>query len=371
MISVVSRTRPSGLRRKIVGPGARASSARSVRPIASACSAAAFGQGGILGALHAPLGVPRRLAVAQHVERSGECHDACAQDHDLGRPIASLVDRLEARRRHDVLVVRQLDGDDGARRHPAGVGQRRQRGRGMARAIGRIEEDEVAGIACRAAAAWRRRAPPWPRPVSPSLRRFSPISLIAVASLSRKVACAAPRDSASRPSAPEPAKASSTRASISGEVPSSRQLACTRMLNSASRARLAVGRVASPSGAASGAAAMLAADDLEHQRPPLVRLRRPGLGLGPARLARRPLDAQQVVERLRRDLVDAAALAARPDGTARRRRGSGAPPAGRDGPARGAPRGSCPRPARSRARRWSAAGGRAWPGWRRSARPRW
>ena len=37
MISEVSRTRPSGLLRKIVGPGARASSALSVRPIASAC----------------------------------------------------------------------------------------------------------------------------------------------------------------------------------------------------------------------------------------------------------------------------------------------------------------------------------------------
>src|SRR3990167_5419525 len=34
--------------------------------------AAALGEIGILGALHAPLGVPRRLAVAQHVERDDE-----------------------------------------------------------------------------------------------------------------------------------------------------------------------------------------------------------------------------------------------------------------------------------------------------------
>ena len=55
----------------------------------------------------------------------------------------------------------------------------------------------------------------------------------------------APRDNASNPSAPDPAKASSTRASASGGSP------LARMLNNASRTRSAVGRVLRPGGASS------------------------------------------------------------------------------------------------------------------------
>src|SRR5215216_5929199 len=148
-------------------------------------------------------------------------------------------------------------------------------------------------------------------PVSPNLATFSPMSLIADASLSRKVACAAPRDSASRPSAPEPAKASSTRTSINGEVPSARQLAWARMLNSASRARLAVGRVAWPSGAAMARPRCLPPTIFSmgsSASVPPVMGSGLGLGFGPAGLARRRLQPEQVVERLRRDLVDRTAL---------------------------------------------------------------
>ena len=62
------------------------------------------------------------------------------------------------------------------------------------------------------------------------------------ARVSTNVASAAPRDSASIPSAPEPANRSSTRASVTRSP---------RIENSASRTRSEVGRVASPGGACS------------------------------------------------------------------------------------------------------------------------
>ena len=77
-------------------------------------------------------------------------------------------------------------------------------------------------------------------PVSFSCSRFSEIVLHAARSLSTKVTLAAPRESASRPSAPEPAKRSSTLAPSTGPI----------RLNAASRTRSPVGRVASPLGAA-------------------------------------------------------------------------------------------------------------------------
>src|SRR5258708_25347680 len=69
-------------------------------------------------------------------------------------------------------------------------------------------------------------------------------------SFSMKLACAAPRDSASRPKAPVPAKASSTRAP--SKTGRSAKRPCARMSNSASRARSPVGRTARPSGARNG-----------------------------------------------------------------------------------------------------------------------
>src|SRR6185437_13006237 len=68
-------------------------------------------------------------------------------------------------------------------------------------------------------------------------------------SFSMNEACAAPRDSASRPKAPVPAKASSTRAS--SYTGRSAKRPCARISNSASRARSLVGRTARPSGALS------------------------------------------------------------------------------------------------------------------------
>src|ERR1700746_1267128 len=61
-------------------------------------------------------------------------------------------------------------------------------------------------------------------------------------------AAAAPRDNASRPSAPVPAKASSTAASAKG-TPLPANFPCDRILNSASRARSLVGLTVSPGGA--------------------------------------------------------------------------------------------------------------------------
>jgi len=51
------------------------------------------------------------LAVAQHVERYGKRHDACRRITILGRRRSGRSSiAAKARWRHDVLVVRQLDG---------------------------------------------------------------------------------------------------------------------------------------------------------------------------------------------------------------------------------------------------------------------
>src|SRR5579862_5501230 len=63
-----------------------------------------------------------------------------------------------------------------------------------------------------------------------------------------KTAASAPRDRASRPNAPVPAKASSTAFSANGEPPVAKR-PCDRMSNRASRARSLVGRTVSPGGA--------------------------------------------------------------------------------------------------------------------------
>ena len=68
------------------------------------------------------------------------------------------------------------------------------------------------------------------------------MAVTAVAAESTSVACAAPRESASMASAPEPANRSSTRAPSMSP----------RIENSASRTRSEVGRVAAPRGATSG-----------------------------------------------------------------------------------------------------------------------
>ena len=70
-ISAVSRTRPSGLRQNSVGPGARVELGLEGAADGGGLAAAEIGEGGVLGALHAALGVPRGLAVAQQVDGRG------------------------------------------------------------------------------------------------------------------------------------------------------------------------------------------------------------------------------------------------------------------------------------------------------------
>ena len=71
-------------------------------------------------------------------------------------------------------------------------------------------------------------------------------------SFSIKTAALAPRDKASRPKAPVPAKASSTGRSANGS-PEAAKSPCDRMLNSASRARSLVGRTGRPAARAAAA----------------------------------------------------------------------------------------------------------------------
>src|SRR5580700_8748112 len=85
---------------------------------------------------------------------------------------------------------------------------------------------------------------------SSSTARLRRSAASAARSVSIKAARAAPRDSASMPSAPVPAKASSTFSSANGR-PAAANSPCDKMLNSASRARSLVGRTASPGGAMS------------------------------------------------------------------------------------------------------------------------
>src|SRR5690606_26760774 len=76
---------------------------------------------------------------------------------------------------------------------------------------------------------------------APSFSTFACSARSGPAAFSTNVTYAAPRDSASRPSAPEPANRSSTRASARS---------CWSALIHASRTRSVVGRVRSPGGAA-------------------------------------------------------------------------------------------------------------------------
>src|SRR5690606_8998043 len=83
-------------------------------------------------------------------------------------------------------------------------------------------------------------------PVRPSVSTLVRIAARLSACSSTKSANVAPREMASMPSAPEPAKRSSTRAPSRSNPSKS---AWARILNSASRVRLPVGRTTSPSGA--------------------------------------------------------------------------------------------------------------------------
>ena len=77
---------------------------------------------------------------------------------------------------------------------------------------------------------------------SPSVSRFARSAVSAARSRSTNVQCAAPRDNASMPSAPDPANRSMTSAPSTMPIDASE-------LNIASRTMSVVGRVVSPSGA--------------------------------------------------------------------------------------------------------------------------
>src|SRR5580658_3761017 len=103
------------------------------------------------------------------------------------------------------------------------------------------------------------------RVVSPSVSILPRRAANASWSRSMKTASAAPRDNASKPSAPVPAKASSTTAPAKGR-PLAAKRPCDRMLNNASRARSLVGLTASPGGASRRRPRCL---------PPTIRMRGP------------------------------------------------------------------------------------------------
>ena len=103
----------------------------------------------------------------------------------------------------------------------------------------RCRTDAGAGPS-RQASARSTRGPCRPRPGPAMLRAIAATAALA---WSMHRACAAPRDSASSAAAPLPANRSRKRLPRRGGSP------CSRMPNSASRARSLVGRVAKPSGA--------------------------------------------------------------------------------------------------------------------------
>ena len=99
---------------------------------------------------------------------------------------------------------------------------------------------------------WRASRQRTVAPVSSSFARFRSIARQASRSDSTKTALAAPRESASSPIAPEPAKRSSTAAPSTGPI----------RLNAASRTRSDVGRGVVPFGAKIRAPRLL---------PPMIR----------------------------------------------------------------------------------------------------
>src|SRR6516164_1161513 len=125
---------------------------------------------------------------------------------------------------------------------------------------------------------------------SPSAAMFWRRIASASRSCSMNRASAALRDNASRPSAPVPAKASSTTASANG-TPSAANRPCDRILNNASRARSLVGRTVSPGGASSRRPRCL---------PPTIRMGR--RASGPKLLAEHLL--RHLVDRTARQIAE-------------------------------------------------------------------
>ena len=139
------------------------------------------------------------------------------------------------------------DHDRGVGHRRAQVGQHRPQ-LVVGQVVGRVGEHHVVRRArqpVRRRPARPGRAAPRRRPARGS-RRWRPMVRAARGSDSTSSACAAPRLSASSPTAPDPAYRSSTRRPA--QAPSSD----SRVENRASRARSEVGRVPSPGGTAAG-----------------------------------------------------------------------------------------------------------------------
>ena len=134
-------------------------------------------------------------------------------------------------------------GVRGTGAHRARAGRASARGRGLeqVRVVRRVEEHDVEGRlgAVRRQPVERIRAQTTRAFSSPHSRATASMAAAARRSFSTNVTCAAPRDSASSPSAPLPANRSSTRAwSMRG---------CSQ-LNRVSRTRSGVGRISTPAG---------------------------------------------------------------------------------------------------------------------------
>ncbi len=136
------------------------------------------------------------------------------QKHDPRIPVGSRVLHAKSLRRDDLGLGRLLDDDERAGREPAALAQRGERGPGEALVVGRIEEGEGERrrprAPCRAASRRRarcasRRRAPGPRHWR-AAARAPPRRCRRTARIRRRAT--APRS----PSAPEPAKRSTTRA---------------------------------------------------------------------------------------------------------------------------------------------------------------
>ncbi len=180
-----------------VGTGSRASSAFSARPIARAWARPRSVRSELSVPCMRPLGVPGGLAVTQHIKRPVSVM-ACAAGSRSWPPHSAA--RRSPSKPAGASTSSLLPTSTVATA-PGAIQPACDRAASAVVAspdlYGRIEEDEVASLrgqdrdwgGGRVASARITLA----AAVSPSLRRFSPISLIAAASLSRKVACAAPR----------------------------------------------------------------------------------------------------------------------------------------------------------------------------------
>ena len=138
------------------------------------------------------------------------------QEHNLRVVVVAPLHLLEALRRLEPRVRRLLHHDERAGHEPAAVARRSERLFRQSLAVGRIEERQRERLQRAAPGrAWSRRGDrPCVAPPAPSASTLPRSSARASAPSSTNSTNAAPRDSASKPSAPVPANRSSTRAPV-------------------------------------------------------------------------------------------------------------------------------------------------------------